>query len=469
MKKLISVLLATVLLFVTAIGTNAATVGSNPLPEEGSGMCGKNMYWSRSDNGTLKIFGFGEMYDYHDGDNDILNIPWQKNDNSTAITEIIIEDGVQSICDFAFANTSISEIRLPNSVKSIGQYAFSHCDYLSDVVLSDNLEAIPEGAFMYDGMLENIYLPQGLKSIGTYAFNYCKNLKNVIIPKNVTEIGFFAFANNELIEDVVIPPKMTSITENAFYNCSGLKKMILSDGLKTIKEHAVSSCPNIEEIILPDTVTSIGAGAFAYKYYYRDKNLPKQKLYIPESVISIDNRAVGDETVIYGFKDSSAEKYAKAYGSEFVEVKESMYDKDKVSRETAAYYEKNNILSQLPDRDGIMEVISVNGQLNIRVGSKIVNFPDAKPFVDKNSRTQTPIRAVAETLGCTVDWNGESAVLTSPDDIKITLTPGSSIMKVNDTVTEMDSAAVISENRTYIPARFAAEAMSYSVKYKNLK
>ena len=91
MKKLISVLLATVLLFVTAIGTNAATVGSNPLPEEGSGMCGKNMYWSRSDNGTLKIFGFGEMYDYHDGDNDILNIPWQKNDNSTAITEIIIE------------------------------------------------------------------------------------------------------------------------------------------------------------------------------------------------------------------------------------------------------------------------------------------------------------------------------------------------------------------------------------------
>ncbi len=370
MKKLISVLLTFISLFITAIGANAEdnTAVSNPLPENGSGMCGENMYWSLSDNGTLKIFGSGEMYDYYDKENDILNMPWQKNNNSADVTEIIIEDGVQSICDFAFAKTSVSEIKLPDSVKYVGQYAFSHCGFLSDVVLSDNLEAIPEGAFMYDGMLESIYLPQGLKSIGTYAFNYCKNLKNVIIPKNVTEIGLFAFANNELIEEVVIPQKTTSIAENAFYNCSGLKKIIFSEGLE------------------------------------RD-----------------------------------------------------------------AYYAKNNILSQLPDRDGIMEVISVNGQLNIRMGSKIINFPDAKPFVDENSRTQIPIRAVAEALGCTVEWNGKSAVLTSPDDIKITLTPGSSIMKVNDAVTEMDSAAVISENRTYIPARFAAEAMNYTVKYKNLK
>jgi len=36
-------------------------------------------------------------------------------------------------------------------------------------------------------------------------------------------------------------------------------------------------------------------------------------------------------------------------------------------------------------------------------GTKI-NFPDAEPFIDENSRTQVPIRFVGEALGADVSW-----------------------------------------------------------------
>ncbi|GAE90976.1 copper amine oxidase-like protein [Acetivibrio straminisolvens JCM 21531] len=49
-------------------------------------------------------------------------------------------------------------------------------------------------------------------------------------------------------------------------------------------------------------------------------------------------------------------------------------------------------------------------ELPIRVvvnGTKI-NFPDAEPFIDENSRTQVPIRFVGEALGADVSWDGNT-------------------------------------------------------------
>lgn len=109
--------------------------------------------------------------------------------------------------------------------------------------------------------------------------------------------------------------------------------------------------------------------------------------------------------------------------------------------------------------------------ITISVGDEKIVFPDAQPFIDENDRTQVPIRAVAEMLDCTVDWNKdtETAIITREDGRTATLTIGSDVMIVNNTETnipvQMDTAAIIKDERTYIPVRFVAEAMGLTVEW----
>lgn len=117
------------------------------------------------------------------------------------------------------------------------------------------------------------------------------------------------------------------------------------------------------------------------------------------------------------------------------------------------------------DNDTI-KVISSQENILLYANDTAVEF-DAKPFIDENNRTQVPIRAVAEMLDCKVDWNGETQTVTITKDsgkiVKIVI--GSDTMTVDGSAVKMDTKAVISEERTYIPIRFAAEALDYSVSY----
>lgn len=99
---------------------------------------------------------------------------------------------------------------------------------------------------------------------------------------------------------------------------------------------------------------------------------------------------------------------------------------------------------------------------DVRVNTIKVAFPDAQPYVDNNSRTLIPVRFVTEALGADVSWNGKAAVIVQ-DGITVTVPIGSSNITVEQngttrTVT-MDTAAVIKEQRTFVPIRFVAEAL----------
>jgi len=43
----------------------------------------------------------------------------------------------------------------------------------------------------------------------------------------------------------------------------------------------------------------------------------------------------------------------------------------------------------------------------VKIDGEVVEFPDAKPFIDEQSRTLCPIRFIAENLGAEVLWNNE--------------------------------------------------------------
>ena len=115
----------------------------------------------------------------------------------------------------------------------------------------------------------------------------------------------------------------------------------------------------------------------------------------------------------------------------------------------------------------IIKVINSQENILLYANDMAIGFPDAKPFIDENDRTQVPVRAVAEMLDCKVDWNGETQTVTiTKDGEVITLVIGEDVMSKNSEKVQMDTKAMIKDERTYIPVRFAAEALGLIVDYK---
>ena len=89
---------------------------------------------------------------------------------------------------------------------------------------------------------------------------------------------------------------------------------------------------------------------------------------------------------------------------------------------------------------------------------------DAAPYVDSNWRTMVPIRALAEAFDATVTYDNDDRTVTIEyNDKTIVMTIDESTYTVNGEELTMDTAAVIQGDRTYVPVRFAAEAMGFTV------
>jgi len=105
-------------------------------------------------------------------------------------------------------------------------------------------------------------------------------------------------------------------------------------------------------------------------------------------------------------------------------------------------------------------------QVRVMVNGTEVAFPDAKPFIDANGRTQVPVRFVTEALKGTVDWNNSTrAVTVKRGQITATLTIGSKEIRVMNVPRTMDTAPVIVQERTFVPLRFISEAFGAEVRW----
>lgn len=76
-----------------------------------------------------------------------------------------------------------------------------------------------------------------------------------------------------------------------------------------------------------------------------------------------------------------------------------------------------------------------------------------------------PIRALAEAFDAEVEWDNDARTVTIAYDtgITIVMTVGEETYTVNDEEMTMDTAPVIQGDRTYVPVRFAAEGMGFTV------
>ncbi|MDR6554321.1 copper amine oxidase N-terminal domain-containing protein [Paenibacillus qinlingensis] len=94
-----------------------------------------------------------------------------------------------------------------------------------------------------------------------------------------------------------------------------------------------------------------------------------------------------------------------------------------------------------------------------------------QPFINANGTTMVPVRFVSEQLGAEVGWNGDLRQVTITDYLTgkvLLLTLDSKNATVNGaSAPELESAATLSNNSTYVPIRFIAEQLGCVVSFND--
>lgn len=84
----------------------------------------------------------------------------------------------------------------------------------------------------------------------------------------------------------------------------------------------------------------------------------------------------------------------------------------------------------------------------------------------KNNRTLVPLRVISENLGAKVNWSDAEVTLTK-DDMKVVLKLNSNTALKNGKTVMLDVKPSMKNNRTMVPLRFIAETFGCNVNYKN--
>lgn len=112
--------------------------------------------------------------------------------------------------------------------------------------------------------------------------------------------------------------------------------------------------------------------------------------------------------------------------------------------------------------------LAVKIPLRVVVNGEKVMFPDAEPFIDANSRVQVPIRFVSEALGANVGWiDSTKTVTVKLKDKEVVLPIGKKNFQVNGENMQMDTEALLKEERTFVPIRFVSEALGATVRWED--
>ncbi|MBX3007828.1 MAG: leucine-rich repeat protein [Melioribacteraceae bacterium] len=198
--------------------------------------------WILTSDGTLVISGKGDMPVYTNYPNSPYS-PWYA--YRASIKTVVIEEGVTSIGDFAFADyflpcyAALTQVSIPSSVTRIGRDAFSNCRALASVTI-----------------------PAGVTSIGFYAFQNTA-ITSVTIPAGITRIENGVFSNCSNLASITFLGNITSIRATAFNN-TGFTSFTIPGSVTSIEQYTFQNCIKLTSVTIPNSVTSIGVDAFRY-------------------------------------------------------------------------------------------------------------------------------------------------------------------------------------------------------------
>lgn len=109
---------------------------------------------------------------------------------------------------------------------------------------------------------------------------------------------------------------------------------------------------------------------------------------------------------------------------------------------------------------------AVGKSVDVYLNGDLLNIPSSfgAPFYDGNNRLQIPMRYIIESCGYDVVWNGTEQSATIPTKQgNVVITLGSNMMATPSGPVTMNTSAMAKDSRTYIPLRFALEALNFTV------
>lgn len=290
MKKLLLVLLATVLIFGAAFVKNADAdsimLHSSAAEEDiwASGMCGDNVRWEIDNSHVLTFSGSGDMYDYEQ-----FASPWHGlgvvgvvfGSDVTSLSsyafsgcgmlewvEFAENGNLRKIGDNAFSGVCLENFEIPASVEEIGESAFSNCHQMTEITFAENskIRIIGDSAFNYNTAFESINIPASVTYIGDSAFKNCQSLETVVFEENgsLKKLGNSAFEECRLLESINLPLALEYLGESAFDSCVVLKEISLGSNIEKIEASTFYYCFELQNVNVPEDskITRIDDNAF---------------------------------------------------------------------------------------------------------------------------------------------------------------------------------------------------------------
>lgn len=286
------------------------------------------------------------------------------------VTEFIIPEGVETISYYAFANCkNLTSIYLSSTVTSFVWYHIFGDDSLKEIIVSEDNERLTS----VDGIVYNkdithliispagydkseiLKIPETVDTIESLSLSHCHGLKEIIIGKNVKIYSVPSDCINlekvtvdeenaefTSIDGIVYSKDLTELVHCPPKNISG--EFIIPDGTQSIGIYSVGECKDITSIIIPSGVTKIETGAFRYCDLVTEITFPESVEEIGKDVLKTNDETLvrtvtilnpactiaelsswyddsstsfGNNPIIYGYPESTAEAYADKYGYEF--------------------------------------------------------------------------------------------------------------------------------------------------------
>ncbi len=176
--------------------------------------------------------------------------------------ELLNDEIAVKYCD----SSASGELVIPSTIMGypvtrINASAFRYCDELTSVTIPDSVTYIGKNAFLSCYNLASITIPASVTSIGEGAFNHCGNLTSVHISDLAAwcRIKFAALYSNPLwsaslylngtvLTDLIIPDSVTSVGNYAFEGCISITSVTIPDSVTFIGDHAFKNCYNLKDV-----------------------------------------------------------------------------------------------------------------------------------------------------------------------------------------------------------------------------
>ncbi len=174
-----------------------------------SNVCGEDIRWTLTTDGTMTLSGSGDMFETF----------WLKNDingcGDAFVKNFIVEEGITGLAEATCVSMEdLESISLPDSLLTLGDHVFQQCTKLDNVVIPGGVKVIPYCAFSCCTSLKSITLSEGIEVISWVAFNQCTSLENIVFPNSLTAIEADPFISTAL-KSITIPKNVSSIAETA--------------------------------------------------------------------------------------------------------------------------------------------------------------------------------------------------------------------------------------------------------------